>query len=67
MQMQMQGQAQGTGSRTQTETRSPSGLPVLRLRGEDLVRGAGTASGRRIQWADDVVDNEGLGRKSSKG
>lgn len=26
-----------------------------------------TANGRRIQWAEDVVDNEGLGRKSSKG
>ena len=28
--------------------------------GEERVR-------RRIQWAEDVVDNEGLGRKSSKG
>jgi protein phosphatase 1 regulatory subunit 11 len=28
---------------------------------------AGEKSRRRIQWAEDVVDNEGLGRKSSKG
>lgn len=34
---------------------------ILRL------RGGHTANGRSVQWADDVVDNEGLGRKSSKG
>lgn len=27
----------------------------------------GESTRRRIQWAEDVVDNEGLGRKSSKG
>lgn len=26
-----------------------------------------TATGRRIQWAEDVIDNEGMGKKKSKG
>jgi protein phosphatase 1 regulatory subunit 11 len=55
-----------TGSRTIEETRpqpvlrlsAPSG--VLRLRAEPEER-------RHIQWAEDVVDNEGMGKKSSKG
>ncbi|VUC22081.1 unnamed protein product [Clonostachys rosea] len=42
----------------QTQTQSPT--RILRLRGD------GTSTGRSVQWADDVVDNEGLGRKSSK-
>jgi hypothetical protein len=54
------------GGRTTTEVRpqpvlrlsAPSG--VLRLRAEPAER-------RRIQWAEDVVDNEGMGKKSSKG
>ncbi len=33
---------------------------VLRLRAEPSEQ-------RHIQWAEDVVDNEGLGKKSSKG
>jgi hypothetical protein len=37
---------------------APSG--VLRLRAEPAER-------RHIQWAEDVVDNEGMGKKSSKG
>lgn len=36
----------------------PSG--VLRLRAEPTEQ-------RRIQWAEDVIDNEGMGKKSSKG
>jgi protein phosphatase 1 regulatory subunit 11 len=36
----------------------PSG--TLRLRAE-------TTEQRHIQWAEDVVDNEGMGKKSSKG
>lgn len=36
---------------------APSG--VLRLRAEPAER-------RRIQWAEDVIDNEGMGKKSSK-
>ena len=37
---------------------APAG--VLRLRAEP-------AEQRHIQWAEDVVDNEGMGKKSSKG
>jgi protein phosphatase 1 regulatory subunit 11 len=53
-----------TGSRTMELTEdvvrlsAPSG--VLRLRAEPSER-------RHIQWAEDVVDNEGMGKKSSKG
>jgi protein phosphatase 1 regulatory subunit 11 len=62
--------AQGSmGSQTQTETNTPADsggegetTAVLRLRGapEPMARA-------RVQWAEDVVDNEGLRRKSSKG
>jgi len=49
---------------------------VLHLRGatreeeaaaEEESGESGARPRRRIQWAEDVVDNEGLGRKSSKG
>jgi protein phosphatase 1 regulatory subunit 11 len=45
---------------------------VLHLRGatreEERERGQEGESERRgITWAEDVVDNEGMGRKSSKG
>ncbi|TVY47106.1 Type 1 phosphatases regulator [Lachnellula occidentalis] len=44
--------------------------PVLHLRGatrEEEEVSMGARAGRpRIQWAEDVVDNEGLGRKKSK-
>ncbi|EXJ81756.1 hypothetical protein A1O1_07821 [Capronia coronata CBS 617.96] len=65
-----------TGSATQTiipaesaSSRSVSPEPlVLRLRGAHDASGGATARARRrgISWAEDVVDNEGLGRKSSK-
>ncbi|OAL39250.1 hypothetical protein AYO20_01568 [Fonsecaea nubica] len=69
-----------SGSATQTVTpvdsassRSVSPEPlILRLRGAHDATAAGsgtnTSRGRRrqITWAEDVVDNEGLGRKSSK-
>ena len=65
-----------TGSATQTITpadsassRSVSPEPlVLRLRGAHDASGSITARGQRrqITWAEDVIDNEGLGRKSSK-
>lgn len=55
-----------TGSHTVQQTQpnpvlrlsAPSG--VLRLRAEPEQR-------RHIQWAEDVIDNEGMGKKSSKG
>jgi len=71
----------GGGGQTQTQTpsstvpqitTSPPRQPVLHLRGAlrrgEEVEGDGTSprSRRRIQWAEDVIDNEGLGRKKSK-
>ena len=54
-----------TASQTQTQTPPLVQVrqPVLRLRGAET----GVRSKKRIQWAEDVIDNEGLGRKSSKG
>lgn len=53
------------GSQTQTESGPSSSAPqpaaILRL------RGAHGPSSRTVQWDESVVDNEGLGRKSSKG
>lgn len=59
-QTQMQSQA----PQTQTITQA-----VLHLRGaereiEDI---QGGETRRRIQWAEDVIDNEGMGKKKSKG
>jgi hypothetical protein len=63
------GATAAASSSSQTTTiHSPSTRqqhPVLRLRG--AMRSPGERSDRRIQWAEDVIDNEGLGRKSSKG
>lgn len=50
-----------TTATTITQTSTPT--PVLRLR----AIAPAPSTRPRIQWADDVVDNEGLGRKSSKG
>lgn len=55
-----------TITETSTESQGGAGGPppqpsrILRL------RGARTSADRSVQWAEDVVDNEGLGRKSSK-
>ena len=43
---------------TQTQTQPAA---ILRL------RGGHNPTGRSVQWSEDVVDNEGLGRKTSKG
>ncbi|KAG4435550.1 hypothetical protein IFR05_008961 [Cadophora sp. M221] len=53
-----------TQTRTQTQTQTQT-QAVLHLRGAptDSERGS---TRRRIQWAEDVIDNEGLGRKKSK-
>lgn len=53
------GAGPGTVSQTQTEAQTQS--PILRLRGAQRNRGP------RVQWAESVVDNEGMGKKSSKG
>lgn len=51
----------GTASQTQTQAQSQTQSPILRLRGAQRNRGP------RVQWAESVVDNEGMGKKSSKG
>ncbi|KAF1964402.1 hypothetical protein BU23DRAFT_492831 [Bimuria novae-zelandiae CBS 107.79] len=51
-----------SGSQTQTNTQ-----PTLRLPTSGTLRLRATPAERRhIQWAEDVVDNEGMGKKSSK-
>ncbi|KZF25548.1 hypothetical protein L228DRAFT_236630 [Xylona heveae TC161] len=55
--------AVGTGSATQTQpaTRQPRVHATLRLRGA-----APSSRDRHIQWDESVIDNEGMGKKSSK-
>ncbi|KAJ8116897.1 hypothetical protein ONZ43_g4338 [Nemania bipapillata] len=59
----------GSGLQTQTQVQTVAGTQagtatpaptILRL------RGAHAPSTQRVQWAESVIDNEGLGRKSSK-
>ncbi|KOS40084.1 hypothetical protein ACN38_g9074 [Penicillium nordicum] len=64
---------QPTGSntlRTATESSqdSTTHIPTLRLRAEETPTDTSetTSSSRRIRWSEDVVDNEGMGKKSSK-
>ena len=52
-------------STTATTTQTLTSTPVLRLRATGPPQEASRRP--RIQWAEDVVDNEGLGRKKSKG
>ncbi|CAL3972873.1 hypothetical protein PZA11_004127 [Diplocarpon coronariae] len=53
-------------TQTTTQTTAPSESrtqPILHLRGAPR---PAAAAERRIQWAEDVIDNEGLNRKKSK-
>lgn len=51
-----------TGSRTETQIRAQPQAPTLTLTGaHDRSRGP------RVRWDENVVDNEGMGKKSSKG
>ncbi|KAH7399931.1 phosphatase inhibitor-domain-containing protein [Cadophora sp. MPI-SDFR-AT-0126] len=52
-----------TTTRTQMQTQTQA---ILRLRGAPLDSERGSSTRRGIQWASDVIDNEGLGRKKSK-
>lgn len=60
---------------TPTATDTAPVQAILHLRGATResehdrtdANGGDGRSERRIQWAEDVVDNEGLGRKTSKG
>jgi protein phosphatase 1 regulatory subunit 11 len=53
----------GSATTTTNEAGPSVSLPSGTLR----LRGQRTDSGRHIQWAEDVIDNEGMGKKSSKG
>jgi protein phosphatase 1 regulatory subunit 11 len=53
-----------TGSTTTLE--QTASIPITQTHGTLVLR-AEPAEQRRIQWAQDVVDNEGMGKKSSKG
>lgn len=59
------------GSQTilQTNTGEEPPSATLRLRAEpvqDQSSQSSSEDGRRIRWSDDVIDNEGMGKKSSK-
>ncbi|KAJ5909168.1 hypothetical protein N7495_001850 [Penicillium taxi] len=61
--------ARNSHLQTTTETSRESSVVrltgTLRLRGDDTPS-TSTEPARRIRWSEDVVDNEGMGRKSSK-
>ncbi|CAG7556661.1 unnamed protein product [Fusarium equiseti] len=48
---------------SQTQTETPSQTPETREQAPQILRlrGAHASNGRSVQWAEDVVDNEGLG------
>ncbi|KAJ6112602.1 Type 1 phosphatases regulator ypi1 [Penicillium capsulatum] len=54
---------------TETSRDSPTvRLPrTLRLRGDETPGTNEPSPARHIRWSEDVVDNEGMGKKSSKG
>ncbi|KAL8831268.1 MAG: hypothetical protein Q9191_000957 [Dirinaria sp. TL-2023a] len=58
--------ASGTPTQTQTEARAPSQPRIAVPAGTLRLRATAANEDRRIQWAEDVIDNEGLGRKRSK-
>lgn len=56
------GTATPTATQTVTETSAGPSIPIATLR----LRAAQPQESRRIQWAEDVIDNEGMGKKKSK-
>ncbi|KAJ6131011.1 hypothetical protein N7523_001471 [Penicillium sp. IBT 18751x] len=61
----------GTNPQLQTTTESRDSSTVrltgtLRLRGDETPSTREPSTARRIRWSEDVVDNEGMGKKSSK-
>src|SRR5690606_26709134 len=62
-----------SASATMTATNTPtntSNIPLGLLESGTatlILRAERDANDRRVTWSDDVIDNEGLGRKSSKG
>lgn len=55
-------------SQTTSDSSHSHSSGLLRLRGEDTPNAdEDIASARHIRWSEDVIDNEGKGKKSSKG
>jgi hypothetical protein len=60
--------ARGTQTQTQTQGQAAQQLPNSQLTLQPVLRLRGAHDSRqRVRWSESVVDNEGLGRKSSKG
>ncbi len=59
-------QASSTASQTQTETNAAPHPPIAIPIGTLRLRATAAPNDTRVRWAEDVIDNEGLGRKSSK-
>jgi len=57
------------GSQTQTQTSRSTNQQQTGTATQAILRlrGAHSAGGPSVRWRDDVVDNEGLDRKKSKG
>ncbi|KAL3901037.1 MAG: hypothetical protein SGCHY_000915 [Lobulomycetales sp.] len=55
-----------TATTTETTTEATSDQLVIRLHAHAPSSSAEASSARSVQWDDSVVDNEGLGKKSSK-
>lgn len=69
---QVTSQNSPSSSRVSSVSRVQEGTPrvtgTLRLRAEgDSLSSRDEAPTRHIRWSEDVVDNEGMGKKSSKG
>jgi len=56
-----------SSSTTSITTTSQETIPIHLPSSARLILRAEPAEERHIQWAEDVVDNEGMGKKSSKG
>lgn len=56
-----------TTTTTVTATQTATATLTLRLAAAPSVEASSEEQERRIQWDESVVDNEGMGKKSSKG
>lgn len=65
--LQLRQSSPTTGSATQTQQVANPAAAVRELPPVLTLRGAPLEDRPCVRWAEDVVDNEGLGRKSSKG
>ncbi|PHH77892.1 hypothetical protein CDD80_95 [Ophiocordyceps camponoti-rufipedis] len=67
-QQQQQRAAPQAASSSTTTTTTTTTQPQSRVDAPRILylRGGGESSRRTVQWAEDVINNEGLGRKSSK-